>query len=175
MEKTIRLYFDMDGTIVDTYGQWNGKLEEFTEPGFFRNLPAKEKDVMLEMIAIRDSFETVFNQNVEMHILSACPCEVAKIDKAMWIQKHLGNVVKTENIHFIMVGENKADSIEGLNEYDFLIDDYGKNLKEWHEAGGTSIKVYPTTGKERIGYTANTLFHINELVEEIQEEMEASL
>jgi hypothetical protein len=165
----------MDGTIVDTYNTWKGKLEEFTEAGFFRNLPAKEDDVVLEMLNIVNSFEMAFNQNVEIHILSACPCEVAKIDKAMWIQEHLGDVVKTENIHFMMVGENKAKSVIGLNKYDFLIDDYGKNLKEWHEAGGTSIKVYPTTGKERVGYTADTLFHIHELVEEIQEEMEANI
>lgn len=130
-----RIFVDMDGTLARFHDE-NKYLERMWEEGFFAQLKPFENAVDTVKMLAQDP-------SVEVFILSAAiegepPYCVAQ--KHAWIDRYLPEIDKTHRI-FTSVGENKAELIpHGINASDVLIDDYNKNLKQWREQGGHSIK-----------------------------------
>ena len=128
--KSINVYCDMDGVIADFEGQKNA-LERFkTEKGFFKQLKPINKE----------GFKALLNDpHINLFILSASPNRQADRDKIEWL-KYYYPQIKKDHIIIMRVGQNKADFIK--TETGILLDDYGKNCREWIASGkGKSIKV----------------------------------
>lgn len=122
-EKKLNVYCDMDGVLANFAEQENAVERFEVEKGFFQKLRPMEKNVY----ALR-----VLNQlkNINVYILSASPNRQADKDKKIWLKKYLPEL---ENHQIIIMrnGKKKVNymkSGEGL-----LLDDYGKNLREWCE------------------------------------------
>lgn len=144
-----KLYFDMDGVLATW--QAGTPIETVCSLGYFANLPAEQNVVdALKLLPANDG--------VELHILSAVFDEPHNIaDKLHWIKVHLGDVVKSENIHFVSNGARKSLALGGIDKHDILVDDYSKNISEWIEDGGTAIKMFnATNGRKGRSYGAYT-------------------
>lgn len=133
---TKRLFVDMDGTLARFHDEVN-YLERMWEQGFFLNL--KPFQEMIDSIKLLKK-ET---PEIEVYILSAAidgfPPFCQK-EKHQWLDKHLPEVDSLHRI-FTKVGDPKSSYIPGgIDREDYLLDDYNKNLDEWIEFGGSSIK-----------------------------------
>jgi len=130
-----RIFVDMDGTLARFHDE-DRYLERMWEQGFFEQLKPFENAVDTVKLLAKDP-------NVEVYILSAAievepPYCVAQ--KHAWLDRYLPEVDKQHRI-FTAVGENKAELIpQGIRKSDVLIDDYNKNLDEWQQYGGHSVK-----------------------------------
>jgi 5'(3')-deoxyribonucleotidase len=140
----MRLIFDMDGTLADFDGA--GGVDRMNEKGFFAGLAIYEN--------VAETLRALYEQGREIYILSACiETEYCKTEKMEWIGRNLP-FIKKENVILMNVGQNKATEFIRatrtlINESDFLFDDYGKNLKDWYLAGGTSVKCGKLRKEER--------------------------
>lgn len=129
-----RLFVDMDGTLA----VWNhiDTSEELYEKGYYRNLSP-----MQEVINVVKSI--IEAGEVDVYILSAylTDSKYALEEKKAWLEVYLPEI-KTDNHIFVKYGENKSAYIkDGISKNDYLLDDYTKNLIEWNQQDGTSIKL----------------------------------
>lgn len=139
-----RLFLDMDGTIARFYDHADC-LEQMFRPGFFAELGAYtnvvdgiqqlvDRAILLpsEIFVISAADRTIFDQ-------------VAK-DKESWLREYCP-FIPAKNYVFIPVGESKAQAIKvkfgmgAVPESFVLLDDYNQHLRDWEEAGGTSVKL----------------------------------
>lgn len=131
-----RLFIDMDGTVAKFHDEVK-YLERMFEKGFFKNLAPFEN--------LTDGLKQFSEQypNVEMFILSACidgEPPYCQSEKHLWCANHLPFTNVAHRI-FTKMGKSKADYIPGgITKDDYLLDDYNKNLEEWQQSGGSSIK-----------------------------------
>ncbi len=147
-----RLFVDMDGTLaefktVDT-------LEKLYEKGYFLNLAPH-----LNVISAIKLFQ-ITHPDVEVFILSAylTDSHFALEEKKQWCDRYIPEIDKAHRI-FLPCGEQKANYIEGgVDENDYLLDDYTVNLNEW-EPPARAIKLLNningtkgTWKKNRIAY-----------------------
>ncbi len=115
-----RIYFDMDGVLVDfesgvakldeaTKEQYKGKLDEV--PGIFS---------LMEPIAGAAEVVRLLARNYDVFILTTSPWNnpTAASDKVQWVKKYLDDV-----FHKRLIITHRKDLLEG----DYLIDDRGKN------------------------------------------------
>lgn len=128
-----KIFLDMDGTLA-RFNVRNALQRFDNERGFFANLLAYK--------GIENINEMVKNGNV--YIISASPNMYADLDKKIWLKRYIPNL-KSENIIFCRLGQNKAKVIENklnikIDKTCFLLDDYTKNLVEWETVGGVGIK-----------------------------------
>lgn len=128
-----KIFLDMDGTLA-RFNVRNALQRFDNEKGFFANLLAYK--------GIENINEMVKNGNV--YIISASPNMYADLDKKIWLKRYIPNL-KSENIIFCRLGQNKAKVIENklnikIDKTCFLLDDYTKNLVEWETVGGVGIK-----------------------------------
>lgn len=140
-----RLFVDMDGTLTRFYDdildqQGNFRIERMYEPGYFQNLRPFEN--MVEGLRI---FQQRYQQ-VDVYILTAVPSGDKNIteQKDRWLDVFLPEIDSEHRI-FCDMGISKAEGAKGiigeaLSKKDWLIDDYNKNLHEWREGNGSSIK-----------------------------------
>ena len=127
-----RLFIDMDGTLA----QWNSSasIEEVATKGYFSSLPPM--DSVVKMIR---RFMTMNDDTVDVFILSSVFKDGHSItDKQEWLAKYLPEIPKSHHI-FVPYGKCKSDYIKEPRRDDVLLDDFTKNLKEWH---GIGIKIY---------------------------------
>lgn len=131
-----RLFLDMDGTLARFHDVDKQFIEAMWQQGFYAGLKPFENMVNAVKFFIKQ------HPDVEVFILSAVldtvPPFVAD-EKNEWLDKYLPEIA-WENRIFIPAGENKADALGVLDEDDYLLDDYNKNLYEFEAAGGFSIK-----------------------------------
>ena len=133
MKKRRRMFFDMDGTIVT----WDptASFEEVASPGYFANCGSMEKVVSaLKQIAVNNHFE--------LFILSSVFEDGHSIqDKNEWLDRYHIPIDEKHRI-FVPYSKKKSDFVKEttgfLSNGDILIDDYTKNLKDWH---GCAIKM----------------------------------
>lgn len=132
----IKLFVDMDGTAA----VWNsaGEYEDLFKEGYFLNLEPHENVVK----AVR----TLHEVGIEVYVLSAYLTEsqYALKEKNLWVNKHL-SFINRGNRLFVPQNISKASYVGALigkldNKY-VLLDDYSKNLHEWHATNGLGIKL----------------------------------
>ena len=125
MQPRLRLYFDLDGTIVDfesgiarltpeTRLEYEGRLDEV--PGIFGLM-----DPIPGALGAVERLSEIY----DAYILSTAPWEnpTAWSDKLLWVQRHLPSMRKR-----LILSHNKH-----LNQGDFLIDDRPNNGAEFFE------------------------------------------
>lgn len=160
--KKRRMYIDMDGVLA--VFDPDKSLEEVAMPGYFRNLPPMENVVT----AIKNII-TEHGNEYEVYALSSTLHEEAIADKSIWLDRELPELAK-ENRIFVPYGRMKKDYIVELQDTDILLDDFSKNLREWH---GVAIKLmngingtkgtwcgYSVNGKATPDVIRNTLIGI---------------
>ena len=118
----ITIYVDMDDTIADFMGVENAVERFKEEPDFFYNL----KPLTKNLNAIAQALE---NEKFRVFILTASPSERCDNDKRKWLEKYLPKLNK-KNIICCRIGENKGDYMKYRGS---LLDDYGKNIRQWQE------------------------------------------
>ena len=127
-DKVHRLFVDMDGTLavfqsVDT-------LEKLYEKDYFLNLRPQ--------INVIDGIRFIIKNHpeVEVFILSAVLSDspYAIPEKNAWLDKYLPEVDAVHRL-YPKCGESKKEFLEreqgGIEQNDFLLDDYSKNLHSW--------------------------------------------
>lgn len=132
-----KIFYDMDNTIAlfSIKGREGESLEKMYEKDFFNNLKVIENSQLVLKLLVKIGHE--------VHILSACiDSEHCEKEKLEWLEKHFP-FIKKENIHFLPVGQNKAEHIKNLGievKDSYLVDDYSKNLNEWSKYNGIPVK-----------------------------------
>lgn len=140
-----RIYIDMDGVLAT----WNSdkSLEEVAMPGYFRDL--------LPMRNVVDAIKKiVLSRKYEVFILSSVLHDIAIRDKNFWLDTYLPEIPLINRI-FVPYGQIKADYIGKLDYRDILIDDFSKNLKEWHGVGIKLLNGINGTKGTWNGYVVN--------------------
>lgn len=137
-----RIYFDMDGVLVDfesgvakldetTKEQYKGKLDEV--PGIFSQMdPIPGAAEVVRLLA----------RNYDVFILTTSPWNnpTAASDKVQWVKKYLDDV-----FHKRLIITHRKDLLDG----DYLIDDRGKNgasefKGEWIKFGSEQFPDWET-------------------------------
>lgn len=136
-----KLFVDLDGTLAEF--RRISSDEELLADGYYFNLrPMSQVIDMVKDIAVNNK------DDVDVYILSAYLTEsrTAYFDKLRWCKKYIPEI-EPNHIVLLPCGLNKAEYIkETLPNVDhfgsfYLLDDYTKNLNQWHEAGGIGIKL----------------------------------
>lgn len=156
-----KIFLDLDGTLAK-FNVPNALARFENEKGFFARLGAYKGIEKINEMAKKGN----------VYIISASPNMYADLDKKSWVNRFLPNV-KTSNIIFCRVGQNKARYIENklnikIDNTCILLDDYTKNLTEWESVGGVGIKRLTSvadnsTGKWQ-GLTLKQLAELESLV-----------
>lgn len=128
----IKLFFDMDGTIVKMNQPING-VEDLFSDGFFSRLKPYENLLQAVKILIKD-----YSKKYSVHILTYVCGEEDKKEKNQWLDQYLPEV-QFENRYFLDKGEDKVKNFNNFNWSYVLVDDNFKNYMKWKESGGTSI------------------------------------
>lgn len=127
------IYCDMDGVVADFNNEPNAVERFREEKGFFRKL----KPIMVNVKAIKE-----LNKNFDVCILTASPNERADKDKIKWLSKYMP-FIKKKNIIICRNGQRKVDFM--VSEKGILLDDYGKNIREWEtKKGNIGFKIKDT-------------------------------
>ena len=130
-ENLLNVYCDMDGVIADFNAEENAVERFATEKGFFNGLLPMNCDGMNKLIEAD-------GKKINLFILSASPNRQADKDKRKWLKRFYPQI-KRKNIIIMRCGKNKADYIK--NERGILLDDYGRNCRQWRERGMIAIKI----------------------------------
>lgn len=160
--KKRRIYIDMDGVLA--VFNPDKSLEEVAMPGYFRDLPPMEN-----VVAAIKKIITDYSDEYEVFALSSTLHEEAIADKSIWLDRELPELPKKNRI-FVPYGRMKKDYIIELQDSDILLDDFSKNLREWH---GVAIKLmngingtkgtwcgYSVNGRAKPDVIRNTLLGI---------------
>lgn len=120
----MRIFVDMDGVLAE----WNNvSIEEVTSPGYFRNL--------LPITPMVEAIKALANKGYDIHILSSVFNDDHSIEeKGKWLDGYLPMIPEEKRL-FVPFGVSKTDFIEQKCSSDVLIDDFTKNLNEWHGVG----------------------------------------
>ena len=92
----------------------------------------------------------------DAHVLSAFTGRdpTSKLGKMKWVKKNTG--FKKANVHLVLLSQKKSYAKTKEEKPNVLIDDYGKNIKEWVAAFGIGIHhtdVGKTIGElKRLGF-----------------------
>lgn len=132
------IYFDMDGTIADLYGNENWLADLQAE----KNRPYRMAKSLVNMRELGKELNRLQAVGYTLGIVSwlaktGTPTYDAKVTKAKlnWLKKHLG-AVSWDEIHIVPYGTPKSQvTCKG----GILFDDEKQNRKEWHLAYGSGL------------------------------------
>ena len=144
----MRIFFDMDGVLA--HWQEGEPIETVTSKGYFFNLSPEFN--VIEAVRMIPKLD----KEAELFILSSVFQDDHSVnEKNQWLDNHNLRVISPEHRIFVPYGESKSEYLKktlGLEKSDVLIDDFSRNLFEWH---GIGIKMYNHcngTKKEWNGY-----------------------
>ena len=142
MIKTI--YLDMDGVLCDfksavvdkniynpTKNTINWDLLKSLGSEFWANLQWIREGQRL----YAGLFKFCIEQKITLCILSSIGFREGKVGKQQWIENHI--TINPMCIYFV---DRNTDKIHFAEENALLIDDYGKNIEKFIQAGGQAIK-----------------------------------
>lgn len=120
------LYFDLDGTLA----YFDNNIECFEV--------LLEDNYFYELIPIENVVQCVntlvnFNEDdINIFVLSSCINDDTRNQKDRWIDKYISGLPK-ENRIFPLLNENKKNFVMNKDHLNILIDDYNKNLNDFHD------------------------------------------
>lgn len=150
--KSPKIYVDMDGVLVDFDKAAAAAIApaEYNQKNIDVLLsdPKREsKEFWQDMPPLSDGLKLWrFVKQMDVNILSASP-DISKnkrnsvIGKGNWLKQHLGFGDK-RRIHIVPNASSKTAFANGNS---ILIDDRGKNIRQWIAAGGIGIKYLNST------------------------------
>lgn len=132
-----RLFVDMDG-VMCVFNK-EASIEEVASPGYFRYVTPQINVIAMIIDICKDH-----SDEIEVYSLSSVFFDGHSIpDKNIWMDSHrIGDYIPKERRFFVPYAMTKSEFIRerfGIREDDFLLDDFTKNLAEWH---GVGIKLY---------------------------------
>ena len=135
MEKAI--WFDMDGTIANLYGEKNWLVDIIAE----RTTPYANAKPLVNMNSLARLLNRLTKNGYTVNIISWTAkngtekynIEVAEVKKA-WLKKHLASVNFT-NIDIVPYGTCKGENRNGI-----LFDDEMKNRMEWKDGIALNVE-----------------------------------
>lgn len=143
----INVFLDIDNTLaIFSHGKEDDSraVKESLSKGFYLSLKP-----MPHLWAYK-----LLSKFVNVYVVSAYPnTPYAAIEKRLWVDLHMP-FINQSDILLVPVGGNKAEAVETrlgrkIDRFCYLVDDYGKNLTDWTEKGGTAIKKSANTKKKR--------------------------
>ena len=131
-----KYFFDMDGTLAE----WRGaaSYEDLFKEGYFSTLNPYGNVLQAAKLLTR--------KTSEVYVLSVYLPEsrYALNEKDEWVSQYLPEIDEAHRL-FVPQGVSKASFVKekvGEMSRDFiLLDDYTVNLEQWHNDGGTAIKL----------------------------------
>lgn len=129
MDKT--KYIDMDGVLANFDREPRALQRYKGEKGFFANLEPFRENLQ--------AVKRMIKRGDKVRIITKTPNEQADKDKLIWLGEYLPEIER-HNIVLVRPHEKKADKVNDIHNA-VLYDDYGKNCREWREAGGEAVKV----------------------------------
>jgi len=120
---------DIDGVLADFNNEKNALNRFASEKGFFAKLKPIKNNIEIVRKLVK---------NNKVIILSVSPNEQATKDKINWIKKYLPEISK-DQIKILKTNQRKVDAIK--DKQAILLDDYGKNVKDWLESGRIALKI----------------------------------
>jgi len=136
--KTKKIYFDMDGTIADLYGQknWLDRLLK-EEPELYLNAPP-----LIDMELLRTKIEKVREKGIEVSVItwlakgtSDNHHTMVAEEKLEWLENY---GLEFDDIHILRYGTNKHDVPVSV-ENSIIFDDNAQVREDWERQGGIAI------------------------------------
>ena len=153
MENKGTIYFDMDGTLADFYGQptWLADLETYNPR------PYQKAQPLCNMRALAKRLNALQRKGFRIGIISwlsktSTPAYDALVTavKLKWLAEHLGSV-QFDEVHIVAYGTPKSKVADNIG---ILFDDERRNLDEWTENNGNA-------------YPPNEIFTVLEVLKKI--------
>jgi hypothetical protein len=141
-------YLDLDGVLADLFGharnlhdvetyrsitkdQWEKFFSEMDAEDLFSNLPPfPTNTALLEMVMDMFGGYTILSSPLSFD------SEGSIRGKKIWIQKY----ISIPPVEAIFNHEKYKWAVQENGTPNILVDDYGKNIKLWNDAGGIGIK-----------------------------------
>ena len=143
MSKTT-IYFDMDGTIADLYGQKNWLADLIAE----KPDPYKNAKPMVNMNRLARKLNSLQRAGYKVGIISWLSKsgtveynEVVTVAKRQWLAKHLASV-HFDEIHIVAYGTPKETLGTGI-----LFDDELRNRENWGEGAYLPEEIFEILGE----------------------------
>lgn len=139
-----KIYFDMDGVLVDFWGGLHDMCGEVDTENFDDVWDAvRSVEHFYSKLEPIDGAIDLINSFIEKYgnkceILTAIPPESKNIkyaaeDKREWVSKYINDNINVN----VVVRIQKKELCKGKGC--ILIDDYHKNIEDWENCGGTAI------------------------------------
>ena len=159
----MRIFIDMDGTIAKFHPEKS--LEEVASAGYFKRVEPISQVI--------NGIKALFTlPEIEIYVLSSVFNDDHSIsDKNEWLDTYFP--VPRDHRLFVPYGTSKSQwlkEIMGINPKDVLVDDFTKNLRQWHGIGvkilnginhtHASWRGYVLDGRMEAPYIAKTLLGI---------------
>lgn len=149
-----KIYFDMDGTLA-VFNK-DASLEDLHRNGYFKDLKPMENMV--------SAVKAMIKQGYNVYILSSVLNNDYSIpDKTSWLKEYLPELSE-EKIIFVPYGASKSEYLAEKSSSDILVDDFSKNLHEWHGVGIKVLNGINWNNKTWHGYLVDAFSSIDAIV-----------
>jgi 5'(3')-deoxyribonucleotidase len=141
------VYVDMDGVLADFFGEWarldsKDHYKDIDNPEAKLQLVREHPTFWLDLPVLPNAGKLLgfIKKNIGFYKICSSPLAGdpnSEPHKRIWIKKHLSAFPPTD----VIITSNKAAyAVQFDGTPNILIDDFGKNIKKWNEAGGIGIK-----------------------------------